>query len=406
MKKLLLLALLISGMANAQKGQANTERGGDYGEDWIEVAYFNYNGSAYASARSEDVGAGCYINLPSDPTSFASMHKVSNTLIIETTDMATTTYLLASGTGFAQFSDEINLLYKRNTSGEYRGVPSSDQVISDLNLDQNCLVGDFVGANAPAGTSTETSATPTGTITQNILAGNDIRITDFFGPHSIENEIVNDWDYIRSERLTSLQYNELIRLSGGSESLYVPFPSTDEYSLITYRNTFYGLTTDLLFHVRLSDGALFRISQQNNRLDTNEGLSYAYHNSADHTSLASMYYAISSSTHGRYVSGLNGMLSLNLMFSGETLINRGNNQQYTQWTVRSSFDFLGRTWGFTRSEHIGNYVSKYYFYDGENTLVFDIYSRSSFTELRGTYINNVAVSNGYDLYVYAQENLN
>ena len=149
MKKLLLLALLISGMANAQKGQASTERGGDYGEDWIEVAYFNYNGSAYASARSEDVGAGCYINLPSDPTSFASMHKVSNTLIIETTDMATTTYLLAGGTGFAQFSDEINLLYKRNTSGEYRGVPSSDQVISDLNLDQNCLVGDFVSANAP-----------------------------------------------------------------------------------------------------------------------------------------------------------------------------------------------------------------------------------------------------------------
>ena len=149
MKKLLLLALLISGMANAQKGQANTERGGDYGEDWIEVSYFNFNGGQYASARSEDIGAGCYVNLPSDPTSFASLHKASDTLIIETTDMATTTFNIVGSSFASAFDRTTNYLYKRTEDGQYRGAPAADAL--SLNLDQDCAIAGFVNQQAPNG---------------------------------------------------------------------------------------------------------------------------------------------------------------------------------------------------------------------------------------------------------------
>ena len=401
MKKLLLFALLISGMANAQKGQAITERGGDYGDDWIEVSYFDFNGSSYSSARSEDIGAGCYINLPSDPTSFASLHKVSNTLIIETTDMATSTFSIVGNSFSSSFSEPVNLLYKRNASGQYRGAPSSDYTA--LNLDQNCAIGGFVNQNAPTETSTETSSTPTGTITQNILAGNDIRITDFFGPHAVDNEIVNTWRHVRSEQLSALEYNTLIRASGGAESLYVPFPSTEDYSVITYQNTFYGITTDIVFHVRLLDNSLFRVSHQDNLIGSE--ISYAIHNLSDHPSISSLYYMITANTYGtRYVYSLNNMISSSLLFTEEVIPQR-NNQNYTSRTLKPVFDFGGRSWRFIRyGHHPESYVNNYHYYDGENTLVIAVSSRNNHVEIRGLSVNNMGVPGGYELYVYIQEN--
>ena len=148
MKKLLLL-LAISQIGYAQKQNSSSERGGDYSEDWIEVAYFNFNGGQYASARSEDIGAGCFINLPSDPTSFASLHKASDTLIIETTSMATTTFNIVGNSFASAFVGTTNYLYKRTEDGQYRGASAADAL--SLNLDQDCALAGFVNQQAPNG---------------------------------------------------------------------------------------------------------------------------------------------------------------------------------------------------------------------------------------------------------------
>ena len=156
MKKLLpLLLALITHFSYAQKQNTSSERGGDHGTDWIEVSYFDFNGVGYASARSEDVGAGCYLNLPAEPTSFASLHRAGENLIIEATDMSTTTFNIVGNDFASSFDDPVNLLYKRNDAGEYRGAPAADY--TSLNLDQDCAIGGFVGANAPVGANLQLS---------------------------------------------------------------------------------------------------------------------------------------------------------------------------------------------------------------------------------------------------------
>ena len=103
MKKLLLLLLFVGLNLQAQ-------RGGDHGENWIEVAYFDYGGSSYASARSDEVGVGCFLNLADDPMHFASLHKVGDQLVIDTAGTASMTYSIVGSSFNSAFSDDINNL--------------------------------------------------------------------------------------------------------------------------------------------------------------------------------------------------------------------------------------------------------------------------------------------------------
>ena len=144
MKKVFLLFLLVGINVQAQ-------RGGDHGNDWIEIAYFDYAGSSYASARSDEAGVGCFLNLQSDPSHFASLHRNADQLTIDTVGTASVTFQMI-GSFASAFDSEIDMLYRR-VGTEYRGVSSSESIVSQLNLDQNCALAGFIGSNAPVGSS-------------------------------------------------------------------------------------------------------------------------------------------------------------------------------------------------------------------------------------------------------------
>ena len=394
MKKLLLLLLLVVFNLQAQ-------RGGDHGNNWIEVVYFDHAGSSYASARSNDVGAGCYLNLASEPSHFASLHNEEGNLIIHTTGTASMSFSIVGNSFASAFSDSTNNLYRRSGS-EYRGVPSNDAVVGQLNLDQNCALGGFVGANGP--TEEEMgmqTGIVSGTIAQNVLAGNTIRITDFFGPDAVLREDINEFQYVGRETVSALEYNTFIRTSGGAESLYVPFPSTDEYSLITYRHTLYGISTDIIYHVQLSDNTIFRIARQDNRIDVSAP-HYQYVTQSDYGSEGNFYWTITQNIQDRWINSFYHIFSRDLFYSTEEACCDRRNNPYPVMTIRPSISFGGIEWRFIRASG-----DSHYYYDGSNRLIVNIDSGGT---IGGVEINGVGISHanggpGFNLYIYIYENL-
>ena len=124
---------LIRGIKIDSKSTASSNKGGDNGDNWIELAWFNHDSQGYIYGRPDDLGNGCYNDISGSETdtfletwtydiannsvNIQIADGTGNSFDLAAADATLYTNAFASGTSFIFLADLTNGSWVFNPNG-------------------------------------------------------------------------------------------------------------------------------------------------------------------------------------------------------------------------------------------------------------------------------------------------